>query len=78
MDKEYQRRDVGAFHAHEVADLAMGWGWSQVGRENVPNGVQLLKDPPAGEQVLLNLDVRDPADVGVNVSGCVNVGDGEE
>lgn len=77
MDKEYQRLDVGAFHAHEVAALAMGWGWSQVGRENVPNGVQLLKDPPAGEQVLLNLDVRDPADVGVNASVCVNVGDGE-
>lgn len=33
----------------------MDWGWSQVDRENVPNGVQLLKDPPAGEQVLLNL-----------------------
>lgn len=51
----HQRLDVGAFHAHEVAALAMGWGWSQVGRESVPNGVQLLKDPPAGEQVLLNL-----------------------
>lgn len=51
----HQRLDVGAFHAREVAVLAMGWGWSQVGRESVPNGVQLLKDPPAGEQVLLNL-----------------------
>lgn len=51
----HQRLDVGAFHAHEVAVLAMGWGWSQVGRGNVPNGVQLLTDPPAGEQVLRNL-----------------------
>lgn len=76
-DTEYQRLDVGAFHAREVAALAMGWGWSQVGRENVPNGVQLLKDPPAGEQVLLNLDVRDPAGVGVNASVCASVGDGE-
>lgn len=76
MDKEYQRLDVGAFHAREVAVLAMGWGWSQVGRENVPNGVQLLEDPPAGEQVLLNLDGGDPADVGVDVSVCVSVGDG--
>lgn len=33
----------------------MGWGWSQVGRENVPGGVQLLKDPPVDEQVLLSL-----------------------
>lgn len=77
VGKGYQRLDVGAFHAHEVAVLAMGWGWSQAGRESVPNGVQLLKDPPAGEQVLLNLDAKDPADVGVNANVCVSVGDGE-
>lgn len=51
----HQKLDVGAFHAREVAALAMGWGWSQVGRENVPGGVQLLKDPPVDEQVLLSL-----------------------
>lgn len=51
----HQRLDVGAFHAREVAALAMGWGWSRVGRENVPSGVQLLKDPPVDEQVLLSL-----------------------
>lgn len=74
--KGYQRLDVGAFHAHEVAVLAMGWGWSQVGRGSAPNGVQLLRDPPAGEQVLRNLDGGDPADGGVNANVCASVGDG--
>lgn len=51
----HQRLDAAAFRAREVAALAMGWGWSQVGRENVPGGVQLLKDPPGDGQVLLSL-----------------------
>lgn len=55
----HQRLDVGAFHAREVAALAMGWGWSQVGKENVPGGVQLLKDPPVDEQVLLSLGEKE-------------------
>lgn len=55
IECSHRRLDVGAFHAREVAALAMGWGWSRVGRENVPSGVQLLKDPPVDEQVLLSL-----------------------
>lgn len=74
--REYRRRDVGAFHAREVAALAMGWGWSRAGRENVPSGVQLLKDPPVDEQVLLSLGVGGPAGVGVDASVCVSVGGG--
>lgn len=77
MGRGYRRPGVGAFHARVVAALAVGWGWYQEGRENVPSGVQLPRDPPTGEQVLLNLDVAGPADGGVDANVYVNVGDGE-
>lgn len=54
----------------------MGWGWSQAGRENVPGGVQLLKDPPVDGQVLLSLGVGGPAGVGVDASVCASAGGG--
>lgn len=77
MDRGYRRPGVGAFHAHGVAALAVGWGSCQAGRESVPSGVQLPTDPPVGEQVLLNLDAAGPADGGADVNGYVNAGDGE-
>lgn len=58
MKCSHRRPGVGAFHARVGAALAAGWGWYQAGRGNVPSGVQLPRDPPAGEQVLLNLEKK--------------------